>query len=393
MTSAAASTTTPHVSRVRVAQFDTVDDVPGTLWASVTPDDFFFDLRFLRVMSESGVEAARYRYLVLYADDRPIGAAVLSRFTLRLDLLSGDPWIARVRRLAPFLLDVPMVCCGIPASFGQHHLHVTQEGHLREAARAVHLEMERWAEESGCGLVLWKEWSPSQALREIVDELGYVVLPTLPDHLVGPLPTTVEDFVARMRSSYRRKFRTAVALVRDGASAQRRTSGRVVLDHAPLDDPEAFHRGYASVMDRTPVRLERYPLAFFERLAASSLETSVLTVRDTERGHSISALIIPGGSTLTFALASKERARHEASLYTVLLQTIVLHGIGSGYRTVRLGQTSDYAKCSVGARPVRLETFIRMRAPWKHRLVRHLGSNLFPEPTSPRLRVFREPAP
>jgi len=367
--------------------YQAVADVPPELWELATPAAFFFRRSFLGVLESSGVEAASYRYLLAFDGAEPVAAAVLSRFTLRLDLLSGDRWVKALRRLAPTLLDIPMVCCGVPASFGQHHLHVTDPRFTEEAIRLVHGAMEAWAEETGTGLLAWKEWSPGAGLSDAARALGYAVLPTLPDHVLEPLPASVSDLTGRLRSAYRRKYRTATALVGGGGSAVEGFSFEV-RPFTALDAAD-FHRGYLAVLDRTPVRLEEYPPAFFAHLAGSDLRPELLTVRDGSYDASITALLIPGGDTLWFALVSKERPRYENALYTLLLQCIVLHAIDRGFRRLHLGQTSEYAKRSVGARPHRLETFIRLRTPWKNRLFHRVGGAFFPEVRSPELHVFR----
>lgn len=367
-----------------------IDDVPGPLWDAAAPADFFFRRDFLRVMEVSRVENARYRYVLLLEEGAPVGVAVLSAFTLKLDLLSGDPWILRLRRWLPALLDVPMICCGIPASFGQHHLHVTRPDLVGAAVERVHACMDGWARETGCGMLVWKEWSPAQGIRDHARAAGYLALPTLPDHIVRPLPASIEAFIAGLRSDYRRKYRTAAALMRGPGPV--RTYGGLRLEEARFTpaDAASFHQGYEQVLGRTPVRLETYPAAYFHHLASSPVDVRLLRLEHPLHRQSLSALLIPAGRTMSFALVAKDRPRYDDSLYTLLLQCIVLAGIRGGYEEVKLGQTSSYAKCSVGARPRRLETFIRLRGALKQRALERFGSLLFPEVATPRLRVFKD---
>lgn len=369
-----------------------IDDLPES-WDASAPAAFHFRRPFLKVMAEGDVEGACYRYLVLHGERSPAALAVLSRFLLRLDLLSGDGWVRRLRRWAPGLLDVPMVCCGIPASFGQHHLHLLAPQARAEAFARIDAFMAAWARDSGCGLLVWKEWDPSQGLREHARALGYAVLPTLPDHVVEGLPADIDAFLGRLRSSYRRKYQVAARLLRGPGPVWR--NGTLRLEERAFT-PSAvgdFHRGYGSVLERTPVRLETYPPAFFDALARSPLGVRTLHLIQESSGQYLTALLIPSGGTLTFALVAKERARYDDALYTLLLQCIVLYAIRRGFHTVCLGQTSAYAKCSVGARPRRLEAFIRMTSPLKHRLFTRFGPWLFPEVGTPALHVFKEGAP
>lgn len=377
---------------MRVLSFGRIDDVPAQLWETVAPEDFHFQRAFLRVMEVSDVEQARYRYLILLEGRAPVALAVLSSFVLKLDLLSTDRWVRAMRRWAPTLLDVPIVCCGIPASYGQQHLHVVHPDLVREAVHHVHWAMEEWAAERGSSLLLWKEWNPTEPAHAPVREHGYLPLPTLPDHrlVLGDTAGDIDAFLGELRSAYRRKYRTAAALLRDGGATH--PTGALMLDESPFDPDRAaaFHDGYRQLMSRTPVRLETYPPAFFHALAASDLSIRELRLTNTRTGESLAALLYLSGSVLTFGLIAKERARYAEALYPTLLRCIVLCGVRDGVEEVRLGQTSGYAKCSAGAEPRRLEALIKMRTPWKHALLERFGPSLFPETRSPPLSVFRD---
>jgi hypothetical protein len=373
---------------MRIEVFDRLDEA-APLWDEAAPEDFFFARPFLRVMQDSGVEGARYRYLVLLRDRRPAAVAVLSCFTLKLDLLSRDVWTRLTRRVAPALMDVPIICCGIPASYGQHHLHAARQQDLSEAVPHVHRFMEDWAAQERCSMLFWKEWHPAEAGRARLVDCGYLPLPTLPDHRIADLDDDPAHFLGRLRSAYRRQYRAAAALM---------CGPGPVWEHGPLRLEEMsfapalaseFHRGYARVMERTDVRLETYPAAFFRELAVSSVDCFALRLTNTSTTESMTALMYRGGRVLTFGLISKEQARYGAGLYRILLQCMVLYAIAHGYGELRLGQTSAYAKCGSGARPWRLETLVRVRSGWKHRILKRGGSRLFPEVESPPLSVYR----
>jgi hypothetical protein len=376
---------------MRLITYARADHIPKRVWDAVAPPDFFFSRSFLRVMEESRVENARYRYIILYDDGLPVGLAVLSAFILRLDLLARDAWVRALRAVFPRLLDVPIVCCGIPASYGQHHLHMVRQEHAAEAVRLVHEAMEAWAGETGAGALFWKEWHRGQAAYAAIAEHGYVGLPTLPDHHMRDLPACVDSFIASLRSPYRRKYRTTAALMRGPGPVW--SAGGLRLEVLPFTEAEAqtFHRGYASVLERAEVRLETYPAAFFRNLAVSALDVRMLRLTGrSSAGESLAALIVPSGDVLTFILVSKERAVYHDALYSSLLRCIVLYAIRMGFGVVRLGQTSSYAKGSLGAEPLPLETFVRLRTPWQHALLKRYGHLLFPDTTAPRFHVFRD---
>ena len=378
---------------MRPETYQSAAEVPDALWDAAAPPDFFFTKAFMEVMERSGTEDARYRYVVLMDGDEAVGLAVLSRFVLKLDLLTGDKWIKRARRVLPWMFELPIVACGVPASLGQHHLHVVSPELRAAAVESVHECMEAWASEERCTILAWKEWSEDQGMRELVLGQGYVAAPTPPDHSLPDLPATVEEYVGSMRSSYRRKYKDALALM-DGEGPVW-TSGKLRLEEGPftVEVADEFNRGYLSLMERTKVRLETYPHAFFTGLATSTLDTRALRLTNEENGESLIALMIAAGDVLAFALVAKDHADYEDALYAVLLRSIALYAIKGGFREVRMGQTSSYSKCSMGAQPRRLESYLRVRGGLRHKALARWSSVLFPEEETPDLSVFKETEP
>ena len=375
---------------MRAETYNTVADVPDALWDAVAPPDFFFAKAFMEVMERSGVEDARYRYVILFEGDEPAGLAVLSRFLLKLDLLTGDKWVKRARRLVPKLFELPIVACGVPASLGQHHLHVVAPESTAAAVQCVHDCMEAWAREERCTMLVWKEWSEDQGLREFARAQGYAPSPTPPDHELPDLPATVEEWVGSMRSSYRRKYKEALALMEGDGPVW--TSGKLRLEEGPftVEVADEFNAGYLKLMDRTKVRLETYTPDFFRGLATSTLDTRALRLTNDENGESLIALMIAAGDVLAFALVAKDHADYEDALYAILLRCIGLYAIKRGFREVRMGQTSSYSKMSMGAQPRRLESYLRMRGRLRHKALERFGSVLFPEEPTPDLSVFKD---
>lgn len=376
---------------MRQTTYDSVEAVPEEIWNAVAPSElFFFTRAFMDVMERSGVEGAKYRYVVLFEGDEPVGLAVLSRFLLRLDLLAGDVWVTRIRRLMPKLMDLPIVACGVPASLGQHHLHVTRPELTAAAFAQVHEAMEQWASEARCTMLVWKEWDEGQGMGEHARAHGYAAFPTLPDHGLVDLPATVEEFAGSMRSSYRRKYKSALALM-DGPGPVWENAG-MRLEDSPfsVEAAEEFNRGYLALMERVDVRLETYTPEFFRGLAESTLDTRRLHLVNEENGDTLTALMIAQGDVLAFALVAKEKAEYEEAMYALLLRSIALYAIRGGFRTVRMGQTSSYSKISMGSHARRLETYLRVRGGLKHKALVRFGSALFPEAEVPELGVFKD---
>ena len=371
--------------------FTSIDDVPAETWDAVAPPGFFFfKVAFLRVQESSGVENARYRYVILYEGEEAVGLAVLSRFKVRLDLASGEEWAKKAHRVVPWLLEPRMIMCGIPASLSQRQFHVAREELRAEAVKRVDAAMQAWAREEPAPVLCWKEFDGLQGMREPLERLGYMTLPSVVDHWLY-LPGSREEWLSSMRSSYRRKYKQAAKLM-SGEGPEWR-DGDLTLSVQPfdVDTADEFFRGYIKLMERTKVRLETYTHAWFRGLAESDeLDARAMILTNHANGEKLVALLVADADVLAFALVAKDHDRYEDALYAVLLRCIALYAIEEGFGLVRMGQTSGYPKISMGSKPRPLDLHLRMRGRVRHKLLERFAGQLFVEEESPELSVFKE---
>ena len=208
---------------MRAETYNTVDEVPDEVWNAVAPPDFFFTKAFTEVMERSGVEDARYRYIILFEDDKPVGLATLSRFLLKLDLLTGDKWIEACA-VSPKMFEPDRLLRGpglarpvqparrLPESMGRRPDRRRVYGGLGEG-RALHPARLEEGARTRASLTC--------------PRAGYVAAASLPDHELPDLPR-------RSRSTSARCARP-IAAVQGGARAD---GGR-----GPVDVREAALRG------------------------------------------------------------------------------------------------------------------------------------------------------
>lgn len=377
------------MEKLRTQIYRHINELDAKLWQTAVPGEFFFSYPFLRLLSESRVENALYRYLIFSFDNKPVGAAVLSHFILQLDLLTGDKTIAFLKSIFPRLFQISMVCCGLPVSYGQRNFFFNMHELKQEAIAKVHKEMLNFASEVNADLLLWKEFNPSEQVFPFLKEMNYVALPTLPDNKVFFQKDNLQDFLQSLRSPYRRKFRDLLPLFSlNGTSWQQH---HLLFEETPFTetDTDEFYRGYMKLMARTHVKLEIYPKEFFHLLAREKgLNTRLLKFTNTETEEKLTALVIPNQNVLYFVLISKPQANYEGPFYRLFMQVIVLYALKMGYEVLHMGQTSYYAKMCAGARPWRLETYILMRKKWKQKLMQKWGHLLFPEIELPAVHPY-----
>jgi hypothetical protein len=191
-----------------------------------------------------------------------------------------------------------MICCGIPASFGQQHFFVNNEKFKPECLKLVYGEMEKYAGEVNSSLLLWKEFNPSENVFPHLQEKNYIALPTLPDNRIIFDTNNRFNFLDNLRSSYRRKFRGLEGFLDQHEPTWRFNDLQLEDTEFDTASVEEFYDGYIKLMNRTSVKLEVYSKEFFIELTIQKvLEVRLLTFTNLKTGEKLMALIVPNHHT------------------------------------------------------------------------------------------------
>jgi len=375
---------------VSVRWYRSIAEVSPAEWDGLAgPDDLQATHRFVRTCEEAGVEHARYRH-VLVEDGAGVAAvASLSLMNVKLDLLSTGLTrraIRWARRLRHGFLEVPIVFCGLPVSFGRSCLRFRPDAEREPVVRALAAEAESFAAAVRAPVICFKEFTAAEAAALApLTRLGYFTAPSLPSCSMDVAWRSPEEWLGAMRSGYRHQVMAGARIARaTGATV------RVVRDFR-RECPRLFAL-YGQVMDRAPFQLERLNLAFFERLAENLRpEARAILVERGERLLAMAILLETPG-LMTFLLAGidyEENRRHHA--YLTVVSEVVAEAIRSGVRALEMGQTSYEPKRRLGAVPTPRTLFLRCRSPLGHALFRAASPLLFPVPPLPPRRIFREP--
>jgi predicted N-acyltransferase len=373
-----------------VERFSSIHEVPEALWDGLVGDKQpFHRHRFLRAVEDARVENARFWYLVFFADgrlERPVATAVLSAFTVSLDLFLGravQRLVERLRMRFPPLLRLDVLFCGLPVSLGQGNLAVADPAATEAVLWLLTLQMEAIAEAHGLRYLCVKEFRH----RELgavagLERCGFFRGHSLPAMAMAIRWRSFDEYLASLRHDYRRRIKKARAKL---------AGTRWALGGTEVISPARFHALYRNVMARAATRLELLDQAFFERLWAElRAELQILAI---ERDREIlgAALLLKTGATLRFVLVGlPAEARTEQDVYLNLLSAIVEQAIRQECRTLVLGQTAYWSKQSIGGVAEPEYLFFKARDRRLHAVLRLLRGVLFPRLKLKAVRVFHQ---
>lgn len=350
---------------LRVERFASIHEIPESVWDGLLAEDWPYNThRLIRAVEDARVESSRFWYLLFYDGDRPIASAVLSAFTVSLGIFLS-------KRLERFL-GIDVLFCGLPASFGQSNVVLT-DGVLPLLVR----EMESIARETGLRFLCIKEFTQSEVPS--LEPFGFFRGYSIPYMSMQIRWSSFDDYLRSLRHSYRRHIRRSMAKL---------APARVVIGGPEVVSPARFHQLYRNVMARAETKLEVFNEAFFERLWAE-LDLQIVAVVD---GDAVlgAALLVKTGSTLHFMLVGlPEAQRTPHDIYFNLLYAIVDQAIRQRCTRLNLGQTAYWGKQQIGGVPEDEFLFFKAQNRILHAILRALRRILFPRLRLPSPRVFR----
>jgi predicted N-acyltransferase len=383
---------------LHVRRFSSIHEIPESLWDGLLDDDQpYHTHRLIRAVEDARVEDSRSWALLFYDGDRPIASAVLSAFTVSLDLFLGKHFqklAAVVRRRFPRFLRIDVLFCGLPASFGQSNLHLSEHAPARHVLELLVREMESLARETGLRFLCIKEFKAHELPRvDELQELGFFRGHSLPYMAMDIRWQSFDEYLASLRHTYRRHIRRSLAkmgLTRPEVQAVPGDGPGLVLGGPEVLTPRRFFELYCNVMARSETKLEMLNEAFFERLWIELGPDLQVLAAVTGQEVLGAALLVKSGATLNFMLVGLPAApRTPHDVYFNLLYAILDQAIRQGCRSLNLGQTAYWGKQQIGGQPEEEFLFFKASNRSLHALLRALRRILFPRLPLPSPRIFK----
>jgi predicted N-acyltransferase len=254
---------------------------------------------------------------------------------------------------------------------------------VEDAAGELLAEGLREASRGGASMVIVQNFeTPAGAASAALRSHGFSPVP-IPPTVIVELPfASFDEYLAAMRSQYRRRARKVLR----GSEHLHVESIRDFGDLAPK-----LARLWRLVYDRADeVKRELLPEAYFRAVAALP-QSSVLALRREDGSIASYALLLDDPPWLHFLFTGfEERAGREEGAYFRLIYEIVRHGIERDFGTVNLGITTVEPKLDAGGVPVPLYAWLRHRRPRLQELFARLGRGPFGPAPVQRRNVFKD---
>lgn len=388
---------------LEVERFASIHEIPADLWDGLLDGDHPYHAhRLVRAVEDARVENSRFWYLVFRDGERPVATAVLSTFTVSLDIFLGGSFqkiVALIRRAFPRFLQIDVLFCGLPASFGQSNLFLAAGTPPQPVLELLANEMAALSRSEGLRFLAVKELKESELPQvDLLERLGFFRGHSIPYMAMDVRWTSFDAYLASLRHPYRRHIRRSLAKMGmerpevQPFSPERCADPRprLVLGDSRALSPARFFALYRNVMARAETRLEMLNEEFFERLwveLAPDLQILTAVVGGEVQG---AALLLKAGATLNFMLVglpATPETPHD--VYFNLLYAILDQAIRQGCQRLNLGQTAYWGKQRIGGKPEEEFLFFQAVNPRLQAVLRALRGLLFPRIRLKSPRVFK----
>ncbi len=159
---------------------------------------------------------------------------------------------------------------------------------------------------------------------------NWIVGETLPTCILKLNFESIEDYISRFRSSYRRRINSAIK--------------KCNTVHIKQDEnSEKIYSLYLNTYNKSNYKLEKLEKGFFKNFKGTTL-----TFYNGEK--TLGFVLLKGfDKHLDFMLCGMDYTDSTADLYIFMLYNIVKFGIENGYNEIDMGQTSELTKMKFGA--------------------------------------------
>jgi len=345
--------------------FHSAEDLPWDDWEQIRTrgnGDVFMDHRFLSVVETTMSDVSQLWYVLFYTDSgKPIACACLS--TVRVDpvIIAGSRtrrFMKGLWRLAPSLLHINVLFCGLPVSLGQKSLLFTPEADIADVLAQLDDLIAALANEHGAWFIVFKEHGDEEFddLQSLLDR-GYRCAESLSMHIFDESFRDFEHYLSNLNAHYRYDIRRSRRkLEHAGAQIVRWNDADVIR---AIYTPE-LHQLYLAVVDNAENKLEVLPCEFFRELARQFPQEIALTGLVKDGRVLAFNWSLATTSTYHFLFCGLDyTANSKLDLYFNIMYAELDNGLQLGAPEIKVGQTSDHFKVRLGCRQRPLYLFVR----------------------------------
>lgn len=360
-------------SKLGISIFDSIDYVPLDDWHAVVPESKGLMRRpYLAAIENSAHESEQSRYVLLYKDKKPVGAAIFNIVVFTgADYRSPKDATKPLQKLKNTLREkakLRVLVCGHTHLSGNHGFmyspDITPEEAYHGLADACYQIRRAEKLRGSINLQLIKDFYEDEfAASKHLSVFKYRRFKVDPNMMVKIRPEweTFDDYLKAMNKKYKKK---AISTIKKGAALERRSLSAEEI----ASSLEIIQTLYLNVANKAKVRINHFDATYLLQLKLSMKEDFELI------GYYLSGemvgfctLIYWGENCEAHAIGMKYEVNHEHAIYLNMLYDDVKTSITKKKSMLILGRTAMEMKSNIGAEPYEMCCYIRHSGPLLNR--------------------------
>ena len=386
LTEAAGGTAVAAAGELRVDIFRSIEEIDASRWDElVGPRAVIRSHAYLRAIETAGINDCRYFYpVVTDAAGRMLGHCCV--YTITTDLAQILPAVlaplARlIRKRWPGFLQVKITECASPHVIG-HGFSLREGVPHAPVLQALETAIARIARGEGSPLVVIRDFRADELANfSVLATQGYQQVSSLPQARIRVRWRTYEEYLAAMRSRYRKDLRRRLRrAATQGQHIRVLSSFGELSTHCVAQVRLAYERSRG-------IKREVLGPAYYRNLDAALGEHSLLLLAERDKRLMGHGMVLVDEAHLVATSFGRE-AGPAGDVWFQLLDAAVRMGIERQSEYINLGLGSYEAKSLMGAELEPLYCWCRSRHALLNALMKLVPRAM--EPTLPRVhRVFR----
>ena len=356
-------------STLGISIFDSIDFVPETEWNKVVPADRgLMRHPYLRAIEESAGQEEQSRYVVMYKDKTPVGAAIF-----KIAVLTGHDYrssgndnehLEKIKNSIKDKTKLRVLICGHTHISGNHGFVYSPEITAKEAYHALAdacYQVRRSQKLRGSiDLQLIKDFYEDQ-YEESKNLTVFKYRPFKVDpNMVLMLRdewTSFQDYLNAMNTKYRKK---ALSVIKQGVPLERR---HLSEDEMQVDF-DRIQKLYLNVAGKAKVRINHFDTSYLIQLKRHlGDDFEFVAYFSGNEMVAFRTMILWGDNAEGHAIGINYDLNGEYAIYQNILYDFVKATIDKKKRKLILGRTAMEMKSNIGAEPFEMYCYIRHAKP------------------------------
>ena len=367
--------------KVKIA--NKIEELPQEEWDSFFPG-VIENHSFLKTLDESSFDQFSFRYILIYENNTPVGAAPCFIMDFPLDIAVNGPlklFFSALKKALPKVISPKIVICGFPMGIGRIGITAQDPGQVMEA---IYEGLEKIAAENKAALIFFKDFGKSY------ENLFKPFLAKGFSKLEG-FPTTEMNLHFKGFDDY---LKTLSRVSRDGLKRNfKKIDAGIKIDleeKNALEDEELsqVYGLYLQTYNKQELGFEKLTLDFFKNISRNMpQETRYFLWRIDGRIVAFALCLVKGEYFIDYYLGFDYALSNRYHLYFVRFRDLMSWCIRHGIKKYEMGATSYEAKRRLGFNFVRLYFYVKHRNRLINRLLIPLIPFIKPENFDP---VFKQ---